>query len=354
MKIKRIQLSIFFATIVIGHIAGQNLIQNFSFESSSSNHAYQTPLSEYIPPWTSSNKEVFVDYYSPIARDSLFQNETRFGNTFLAIGNFDGISLEGKNSFCHGYATSPLLTSTTKNSSYYFECKIFVSKQSTNITNGFGAFFTKGPIKFDSCKSMTIIPQIFSDEIILDTTVWQVFSSVFIADQSYKFITLGVFYPDSTYLSQEMKTSRIDKSKIYFSYQQFEANRLIIDDLKFYKLDESSMKSEWKIYFDTNEGTLDNVDMVSVDSIYNSYISGKYSRIIINGFADNIGDEKYNFQLSKDRAIVIKNYLENLGISSDNIIVNGYGSQNSNTNLNTDETRRLNRRSDIKLIKFNE
>lgn len=73
-------------------------------------------------------------------------------------------------------------------------------------------------------------------------------------------------------------------------------------------------------------------------------------KIEISGHTDNVGKEEYNLTLSKNRAISVKQWLENNGISSERIVAKGYGKTQPIADNNTEEGRKLNRRTEFKIL----
>ncbi|HTF82867.1 MAG TPA: OmpA family protein, partial [Cytophagales bacterium] len=73
--------------------------------------------------------------------------------------------------------------------------------------------------------------------------------------------------------------------------------------------------------------------------------------IEIGGHTDNIGDPALNQILSEQRVVAITKYFVSKGISEKRMIGKGYGdSQPIASNLK-EETRKLNRRVEIKILK---
>jgi type IX secretion system PorP/SprF family membrane protein len=68
------------------------------------------------------------------------------------------------------------------------------------------------------------------------------------------------------------------------------------------------------------------------------------------GHTDNIGSEKFNMRLSKQRAQVVKDYLLDQDIASERIDVDGKGIQEPLNDNSTEEQRTLNRRVELKII----
>jgi outer membrane protein OmpA-like peptidoglycan-associated protein len=70
----------------------------------------------------------------------------------------------------------------------------------------------------------------------------------------------------------------------------------------------------------------------------------------INGYTDNIGDEKMNQKLSEERATVVQNYLISKGVAPNRLQMNGFGGNNPVfKNPITEKERSLNRRVEVKV-----
>ena len=72
----------------------------------------------------------------------------------------------------------------------------------------------------------------------------------------------------------------------------------------------------------------------------------------IGGYTDSTGSEKYNLSLSEKRALSVVNYLIKMGISSDRLKYKGYGNTSHLGDNVTSEGRKLNRRTEAKIIEF--
>jgi Tol biopolymer transport system component len=70
----------------------------------------------------------------------------------------------------------------------------------------------------------------------------------------------------------------------------------------------------------------------------------------IGGYTDSTGTDQYNLVLSEKRALSVVNYLINKGISSDRLKYKGYGNTSPIGDNVTSEGRKLNRRTEVKII----
>lgn len=73
-------------------------------------------------------------------------------------------------------------------------------------------------------------------------------------------------------------------------------------------------------------------------------------KVSVNGFTDSIGQEDTNLRLSIQRANMVKIFLINNGVNSNQLIVNGFGEIHSVASNDSEEKLAKNRRVEIKII----
>ena len=104
---------------------------------------------------------------------------------------------------------------------------------------------------------------------------------------------------------------------------------------------------EWKdrIYFDYNKISIKPDQRYVLDVLAAYLSSNPKTAIVIEGHADQRGTEEYNRALSERRAISIRDYLENLGVTRDRMLTIGYGEDKPVVpNASSESEYRLNRR----------
>jgi OmpA-OmpF porin, OOP family len=100
----------------------------------------------------------------------------------------------------------------------------------------------------------------------------------------------------------------------------------------------SSIQFEFASDF-LNESSYNVLNQISDYMKQNASIS-----LLIEGHTDNVGPAQFNLSLSKRRAIAVKDYLTNKGISKSRFETKGYGMQQPRATNDTSEGRALNRR----------
>jgi outer membrane protein OmpA-like peptidoglycan-associated protein len=88
-----------------------------------------------------------------------------------------------------------------------------------------------------------------------------------------------------------------------------------------------------------------------LDKAYNTLKAYPDIVVEIRGYTDNTGNRGFNLKLSERRAVAVKNYLVNKGISADRLIAKGYGPENPIADNSTAEGRRKNRRIEFVRVK---
>lgn len=122
--------------------------------------------------------------------------------------------------------------------------------------------------------------------------------------------------------------------------------------------DESLLdKDHWftiqNLYYNSGENTLKDGSEVQLQNLAKIMKAYPTLKLKLGGYTDNTGAEKTNKMLSNLRAATAKLELTKLGISSDRIEAEGYGSQFPICpENNTEECKAQNRRIDIRVLNF--
>ena len=88
-----------------------------------------------------------------------------------------------------------------------------------------------------------------------------------------------------------------------------------------------------------------------LDKIVTVLNDDKTLHLIVEGHADVVGSDEYNYWLSGSRAAAMKSYLVSRGINAERIRIHAYGKERPITLDNSSEGRRANRRVEFKLTK---
>ncbi len=104
------------------------------------------------------------------------------------------------------------------------------------------------------------------------------------------------------------------------------------------------------IFFDFGSDKIRKTSYAELNEVVKYLKQNPNIKIEIGGHTDNIGSEKFNKQLSLNRARAVAAYLINNGISADRIKTKGYGFSKPIAPNDTEEGRAKNRRVELKII----
>lgn len=107
---------------------------------------------------------------------------------------------------------------------------------------------------------------------------------------------------------------------------------------------------ENSVNFDFNKATLTAKAKQNLDKLVPVFKSYADTDIKIYGFTDSKGSDDYNLNLSKQRALAVKNYLGSKGLVSGRFTVVGMGEAEPIATNDTDSGRSLNRRVEFAIL----
>lgn len=104
------------------------------------------------------------------------------------------------------------------------------------------------------------------------------------------------------------------------------------------------------VFYEVDSWQLRKESILELDKLLNLMNDNKNIIIEIGGYTDSTGSDEYNLALSEKRALSVVNYLVNNGISSERLNYKGYGNKFPIGDNVTAEGRKLNRRTEAKII----
>lgn len=171
--------------------------------------------------------------------------------------------------------------------------------------------------------------------------------------QSYTNRSTGVFVVPL--IAKKQYALTIDKKGYLFHSENFDMPEVpsdkpfeIIVDLQKVQVGKSVVLNN--IFFDTDKFALKDESNKELQKLYTFLADNKDLRIEISGHTDNIGDAKYNLELSKNRAKSVYQYLVDQGIASDRLSYNGYGDTQPIADNSNKEGRAANRRTTFTVL----
>lgn len=104
------------------------------------------------------------------------------------------------------------------------------------------------------------------------------------------------------------------------------------------------------VFFESGESDLTELSYSELNLIIDLLENKPTLKIEIGGFTDNVGDEVSNLNLSQKRAEVVVRYIVSKGVAKERVVAKGYGESLPVGDNNTEEGRKLNRRTELKIL----
>ena len=104
------------------------------------------------------------------------------------------------------------------------------------------------------------------------------------------------------------------------------------------------------VFYEIDAWELKKESMQELNNLADLLFSNIDVVVEIGGYTDSTGTDEYNLTLSEKRAISVVNYLISKGVSSDRLKYKGYGNKFPVGDNITSEGRKLNRRTEVKII----
>jgi len=114
---------------------------------------------------------------------------------------------------------------------------------------------------------------------------------------------------------------------------------------------EGQSMSLHNVFFAFDSWELREESLIELDKLYNLMENNPGLVIEIGGHTDSTGSEDHNIVLSEKRAIVVRDYLIQRGLSQERLKYRGYGEQVPLFDNSSEEGKRKNRRTDIRILK---
>ena len=104
------------------------------------------------------------------------------------------------------------------------------------------------------------------------------------------------------------------------------------------------------IFYETDSWELKKESLAELDKLLDLLNDNKELVVEIGGYTDATGNIEHNMVLSEKRALSVVDFLVENGISSERLKYKGYGDTSPIGDNITSEGRRLNRRTEVKIL----
>ncbi|WP_299126632.1 OmpA family protein [uncultured Winogradskyella sp.] len=189
-----------------------------------------------------------------------------------------------------------------------------------------------------------------------DKKSWMEYAFEFTAEGYENYFSIGNFYRNPKTKKQKV----LSTSTLFFSYYY-------IDDVSIEPIEKRGVKPSLEVIekpqikvneiyrfnnvlFDFDKSELLEVSIHELDELYGYLKENSDLSIEIYGHTDNVGLNKRNKELSKERAKAVADYLISQGLDMSRIQSIGFGSSKPVSTNETEEGRQQNRRVEFKII----
>ena len=348
-------------------IFSQNLIKNPSFE-----------YFENCPKFLGNFDADVIDWSIPTQGSTDY-----FNNCSVAMGTPKNFKGKQPADFGVGYAgmylyapedyreylQAELSANLVKGKKYSLSFYISLAELSNAAVKEFGILFSKDKMKIKTKKvlSKKLRYQLKSNDynyieigyanFYSDTQDWILMNTVFEAKGTEQYMIIGNFKKNSR--TPLFKTKRLSGKGAYYYIDMFlikavDTSRVlgIADD---YQKPDANLELN-KIYlfknvlFEFDKFQLLEPAKKEIQRIYEYLNSNMSLKIIINGHTDAMGNDEYNKDLSKKRAITVADYFLKLGLAKSRISWQGYGCKIPVASNTTKKGRQENRRVEFMVV----
>lgn len=319
---------IIYFTNLVSYVFSQNFVENPSFETSSP--IYGTYLKE-IYGWELSyfSSDIFSAhiqydedqrYCNSVPYNSYGYQKARTGSNYAGVFILKE-ALQTK-----------LINSLQKDSLYYIEYYISLADSSDCTIWQLGAAFTKEALRYDALHSEVLkcIPQIFNteDRYIPPGTNWMKICGTYKACGGEQYLIISGFTHPT--FEKRKNISFNGNNRLYIFFDDVMVAK-VPTDFKVHPLDMCVVEKGKSIVlenllFEFGKAQIikeSEPELIKLLSFLNENLEIK---IKIYGHTDDIGEDSFNDELSRNRAASVKIFLVNNGIMANRIETFGYGS----------------------------
>jgi peptidoglycan-associated lipoprotein len=115
------------------------------------------------------------------------------------------------------------------------------------------------------------------------------------------------------------------------------------------KRDEAIFKA-YTVYFDFDKSSVKSSERSKIEAVANHLKAEPTNKVKVEGHCDERGTEGYNLSLGERRALAVRKYLIDLGISADRVYTISFGEARPATEGHTESAWAKNRRGDFILL----
>ncbi|MFN0177104.1 MAG: OmpA family protein [Saprospiraceae bacterium] len=341
-----------------------NIVPNPSFERFSSapiGWSYKGAyFGEVVKYWFSATT-ASPDIYGPGVHVPMDWADKGFGDQKPRTGKcMAGLTLFGCTNgkpHCREFVEIQLAEPLVVGQAYHVEFWVTHLAKSLQINN-LGAYFSISEIKRHTDEVLVRDAQVNAKNIVpAPNGKWVKLSGQFVAKYEAEYVVIGNFQDDFNTLSVAPKAD-------CFNYAYYYLDDVLVkkippympvpvkpDDLSLQKLEPGKTIQLKNIYFEFDKDELMPRSFVELNKLLKIMRENPKLSIEIVGHTDALGDDDYNLDLSRRRALAVVKFLQENKISKNRLRSHGEGEAKPIASNETDEGRAQNRRVEFVVVK---
>ncbi|CAN5326685.1 hypothetical protein BH09BAC3_BH09BAC3_28580 [soil metagenome] len=358
------------ALLFIGNLSmAQNLVVNPSFEEHfRCPNNFSTTSKEFVLPGWRSATSGTPDYYHQCSWGECdvpfnWAGESNAHTGFAYTGIYVWSRPTNKPRSYREYLQGELKEPLKKDKRYRIEFYFKLASYSVYSVDRIGLLLTNQPIEKQDDQVISQKPtlSVIRNEPFTKSG-WDLAAMDYVARGDEKYIFIGNFFDNLTTQFTQLE-SRKGKSPMLSG-----SAYVYIDDVSIVPLDPDPVVEPllWpdgqevkpdetyilkNIQFEFDKYILLPVSFIELDKLVKIMNAKPDWNAELHGHTDDVGNEEYNLDLSRNRAQSVGDYLKLNGIAADRLIIQGFGKQRPLVESKDDAARTLNRRVEVRFLK---
>lgn len=248
--------------------------------------------------------------------------------------------------YLQGELSEPLVAGKV----YQVAFRVSLAERSGRAVSNFGALLTKDKLEERSNAFLKYTPQFISYRVIADTTDWVTLYGAYIAEGGEKYITIGCFKDSYMDVVKTVGPGQNDSRKAYYyvsdvtvgPYASTPLMEPIVLGVDYVEL--------MDLQFASGSSTIESKFNNELDGVATWMKQHPEMSFFVAGYTDKTGSDAINDPLSLSRAHEVKKYLVSKGVKEENLVTEGFGSENP---IDYKIKSRKNRRVEVYLYSIN-
>ncbi len=358
------------ALLFLGKLSSaQNLVVNPSFEEHfRCPNNFSTTSKEFVLPGWRSATSGTPDYYHQCSWGECdvpfnWAGESNAHTGFAYTGIYVWSRPTNKPRSYREYLQGELKEPLKKNKRYRIEFYFKLASYSVYSVDRIGLLLTTQPIEKQDDQVISQKPtlSVIRNEPFTKSG-WDLAAMDYVAMGDEKYIFIGNFFDNLTTQFTQLE-SRKGKSPMLSG-----SAYVYVDDVSIVPLDPDPVVEPllWpdgqevkpdetyilkNIQFEFDKYILLPVSFIELDKLVKIMNAKPDWKAELHGHTDDVGNEEYNLDLSRNRAQSVGDYLKSKGIAADRLIIQGFGKQRPLVESKDDAARTLNRRVEVRFLK---